>query len=199
MYPSDMSIVRLLILGVLKRRGSAHGYRIHRDLADWRVETWTVIRPGSIYHALMQMEKLGLASQVTASNQKLGPSKIEYTLTEIGEREFIALLITTLKDINLIELSVGIAFMEFLPRQETLKLLEKRMVAQRQVANSLQTLPTEDIPGTPAKHPELIRIWSDSYSDAAASTEKLIKAIQSGKYVFKNEEVENEKRNSDTP
>src|SRR5215216_4407529 len=105
-------IIRLLILGILKRRGSAHGYRIYRDLVEWRVETWTVIRPGSIYHALAQMEKQDFIAEASQrAGQKLGPSKTEYKLTANGEEEFIRLLETALKDINLIELSVGIAFM----------------------------------------------------------------------------------------
>lgn len=183
-----MSVVRLLILGILKRRGSAHGYRMYRDLVEWRVETWTVIRPGSIYHALTQMEKQELIKEVPGTNgQKLGPAKTEYALTPAGENEFVRLLEAALTNINLLEVSVGVAFMEFLPRQKVIELLQCRLETQRQVADFLPTLPTEDTPTTPAKHPELIRLWADAYRDAAVSTEKLINTIQCGKYVFKNE------------
>lgn len=182
-------IIRLLILGILKRRGSAHGYRMYRDLVEWRVETWTVIRPGSIYHALTQLEKQGFIVEVSkTTDKKLGPSKTEYKLTVQGGQEFTRLLELALKDINLIELSVGIAFMEYLPRQEVISHLRQRLEAQKQIPTFLHMLPTEESPTTPAKHPELIRIWADSYTDAAVSTEKLIQAIQSGSYVFKNEE-----------
>jgi DNA-binding PadR family transcriptional regulator len=182
-------IIRLLILGILKRRGSAHGYRMYRDLVEWRVETWTVIRPGSIYHALTQLEKQGFIAEVSqTADRKLGPSKTEYKLTVNGEEEFIRLLESALKDINLIELSVGVTFMEYLSRQEALSFLKQRQQAQEQIPPFLHSLPTEEIPTAPAKHPELIRIWADSYADAAASTEKLIQAIKSGKYIFKNEE-----------
>lgn len=188
MYYRNM-IIRLLILGMLKQRGSAHGYRMYRDLVEWRVETWTIIRPGSIYHALTQMEKQGFITEAPpTTSTKLGPSKTEYGLSADGEKEFIRLLEDALKDINLIELSVGIAFMEYLPRQVVIDLLKQRQEAQKQIPTFLNTLPTEDTPTTPTKHPELIRIWADSYTDAAASTEKLIHAIQSGKYIFKNEE-----------
>lgn len=181
-------IIRLLILGILKRRSSAHGYRMYRDLVEWRADTWTIIRPGSIYHALGQLEKQGfIASTSHISDEKLGPSKTEYTITAEGEKEFIRLLEDALKDINLVELSVGIAFMEYLPRQKAIALLEQREETQKQIPTFLHSLPTEEKPTTPAKHPQLIRIWADSYTDAAASTEKLIRAIQSGKYTFKNE------------
>lgn len=187
-YTESMQIVRLFILGILTRRGSAHGYRMYRDLVEWRVETWTIIRPGSIYHALTQMEKLGLIQQApNTSGDKLGPSKAEYQLTILGEQEFFTLLETALTDINLVEFSSGIAFMEYLPRQEVLTLLEQRVAAQQQVAGFLHTLPTQETPSTPAQHPELINVWANNYTDAAASTQKVINAIQSGKYVFKNE------------
>ena len=187
----NMSIVRLLVLGIVKRRHVVHGYRIYRDLKDWRIETWTVVRPGSIYHAISQLERQGfMTATQKSSRQKLGPSKIEYEITAKGEQEFINLLEEALRSINLIELSVGIAFMEYLPRQRVIELLHERARAQRKVTNFLRTLPTEEIPTTPSKHPELMRAWSDSYASAAVSTKRLIKAIQSGKYVFKNEEVQ---------
>jgi len=177
-----------MVLGAIKRRYSAHGYAIHRDFVKWRIETWTVIRPGSIYHALEQMEKQSLIVEVSDHGKKLGPSKTEYKLTVKGEHQFVALLELALKDINLIELSAGIAFMEYLPRQKVVELLRQRLIAQERISYFLKTLPVEGRPDTPSKHPELIRIWSDNYADAAASTEKLITAIKSGKYVFKDEE-----------
>jgi len=183
-----MSIVQLVILGVLKRRGAAHGYRIHRDLVEWRIETWTIIRPGSIYHALTRMEKQKLIkAQKSTNDEPLGPSKVEYAITEEGERTFFMLLERALTGIDIVELSVGIAFMEYLSRKKVVDLLKERVIAERQVTSFLKTLPTEEAPSTPAKHPELIRIWADAYADAAASTKKLIEAIESGKYVFKNE------------
>lgn len=189
MYYCRVSVVRLLVLGAIKRRRIAHGYRIYRDLIEWRVETWTIVRPGSIYHAIAQLEKQGLikASQ-NKSGEKLGPAKTEYELTTVGSQEFLNLLEEVLKDINLVELSAGIAFMEYLPRQRVIELLQERTKAQRQIADFLQTLTTEETPTLPSKHPELIRVWSDSYTYAALSTEKLIISIKSGKYIFKEKE-----------
>ncbi|HVI69408.1 MAG TPA: PadR family transcriptional regulator [Magnetospirillaceae bacterium] len=185
-----MSVIKVLVLGAFKRRGVAHGYRIYRDLVEWRVDTWTTVRPGSIYHAISQFETKGLIlASPTEPAQKLGPAKTEYELTSRGEQEFIHTLEAALKDINLIKLSAGIAFMEYLPRKRVIELLQQRLIAQQQIPAFLKTLPTEVNPSTPSKHPELIRIWADTYTDAAASTKKLIIAIQSGMYVFKNEEV----------
>jgi len=171
------------------RRDHAHGYRVYQDLKDWRVQTWTVVRPGSIYHAIAQMQKDGLlAANTNDDGQKLGPAKTEFSLTVEGRRLFFNLLEEALKSINLIELSVSIAFMEFLQRERVIELLQERTTAQRQVAGFIQSLPTEELPSTPAVHPELTRIWSDSYAQAAISTDKLIDAITSGKYLFNHKE-----------
>jgi DNA-binding PadR family transcriptional regulator len=191
-----MSIVRLLVLGVIKRRQVAHGYRIYRDITDWRVETWTAVRLGSIYHAISQLESRGLIKAAPNSkSQKLGPAKTEFELTPKGEQEFIDLLEAALKGIDLEQISAAIAFMEFLPRQRVVELLQERIQAQREVPKFLKTLPTETMPATPSKHPELIRIWSDYFANAAASTQGLLDSIQSGKYVFKNEKGANDESN----
>ena len=55
-----MNVVRLLVLGILKERRRAHGYAIRRELLSWRVETWTNVKPGSIYHAIRQLAKEGM-------------------------------------------------------------------------------------------------------------------------------------------
>ncbi len=36
-----MSVVRLLVLGIVRMHGRAHGYVVHRELLSWKVETWT--------------------------------------------------------------------------------------------------------------------------------------------------------------
>ncbi len=49
--------VRLLVLGVVRLLGEAHGYAVHRELMSWRVDTWTAVKPPSIYHAVKQLER----------------------------------------------------------------------------------------------------------------------------------------------
>ncbi|MFD2356099.1 PadR family transcriptional regulator [Nonomuraea ferruginea] len=55
-----MSVVRLLVLGAVRRRGSAHGYQVRSDLESWGAHEWAGLKPGSIYHALRQMAAEGL-------------------------------------------------------------------------------------------------------------------------------------------
>ncbi|PRC53075.1 PadR family transcriptional regulator, partial [Mycobacterium sp. ITM-2017-0098] len=51
--------VRLLVLGVVRRHGEANGYGVHRELMGWRVDTWTAVKPPSIYHAVKQLAREG--------------------------------------------------------------------------------------------------------------------------------------------
>ena len=182
-----MSSVKLLVLGAFARRNRAHGYRIYRDLLDWHVDTWTNVKPGSIYHAFSQLEKQRIIKSKKAVGAKLGPARAEYILTEKGYTEFISLLESALKSNDFIELSAGIAFMEMLSRERVLTLLKERLNAVRAIPPFLKTLPTESIPSEPSKHPELINVWIDYFDSAIITTEKLIKVIEAGKYIFKNE------------
>ncbi|KKO55215.1 PadR family transcriptional regulator [Paenibacillus sp. DMB20] len=105
-----MSTVRLLVLGSILRRGVSHGYGVYSDLTSWRAETWTNVKPGSIYHALEKLESQGMIRAVDSENQaKLGPSRTEYTITAQGSAEFESLLESTLKNNDIQLFAVGIA------------------------------------------------------------------------------------------
>lgn len=181
--------MRLLVLGAVVRRNIAHGYRIYQDLTSWKADTWTSIKPGSIYHALEKLEaqKLIKAVELKESDVKLGPSRTEFQLTTKGEAEFISLLESALKSNDFHLLAAGIAFMEFLPRKHVIELLEERLVSLKQVDSFLHTLPTEFIPSDPSKHPELIGVWIGYFEYAQTATQKLIQSIKAGKYVFRDE------------
>ena len=47
-----MSATRLLVLGVVRMFGRAHGYQVRRELLTWSADEWANVQPGSIYHAL---------------------------------------------------------------------------------------------------------------------------------------------------
>jgi DNA-binding PadR family transcriptional regulator len=186
-----MSAVRVLVLGALERHGVAHGYQILNDLKSWRVETWTSIKPGSIYHALSQLESQGMIKpSATITGAKLGPARTEYSLTTEGKKELTALIETALKSPDLEQQSAGIALMEMLPRDRVITLLEERLKTFEAVPTFLRTLPTEPIPSEPSKHPELIALWCRYFEAIADSTQKLIAAIKAGNYKFKDEETE---------
>lgn len=112
-----MSTVRLLVLGSMLRRGVSHGYGVYNDLTSWRAETWTNVKPGSIYHALEKLEVQGLTrAEASGNHVKLGPSRTEYSITKEGKAEFESLLRSALQSFEIQTFAVGIAFMDMLPR-----------------------------------------------------------------------------------
>ncbi|MDI4649166.1 PadR family transcriptional regulator [Cohnella hashimotonis] len=180
-----MSSIRLLVLGTIRRRGVTHGYGVHQDLTAWRAETWTNIKPGSIYHA---MDKLAAQGMIRAEDPgdsvKRGPARTEYTLTPDGEAEFKTLLELALKSNEFQQMAAGIAFMETLSRKQVIALLEERLAAQKASAAFLRTLPTESQPSDPSKHPELVGMWAGYMEHAVTATRQLLQSLHDGKYTF---------------
>lgn len=188
-----MSAVRLLVLGTIARRGITHGYGVHQDLTAWRADTWTNVKPGSIYHAMEKLESQGmLRAEQSGDSVKRGPARTEYALTPEGQAEFRSLLESALRNNDVQLLAAGIAFMEFLPRSRVLRLLEERLDSQTASVAFLKTLPIEARPADPSKHPELVGLWIGYMEYAATATQSLIRAIQSGKYTFANDKNETE-------
>lgn len=180
-----MSVVRLLVLGSVIRNQPAHGYRILSDLKKWRVETWTSVKSGSIYHAITQLEKQQfLVSVESRADKKLGPAKTEYRLTQAGRTEFFALLHDALLSLDIEDFSAGVVFMSFLTRDAALALLQERVTKLREVPTFLDTLPTNPQANDPSQHPELITTWSAHMNDMANATEAMIQRITSGAYTF---------------
>src|SRR5690606_27409964 len=58
-YDCGMSTTRLMILGLVKWMQPVHGYDVRRELESWRVDEWTNIAPGSIYHGLRRLAEEG--------------------------------------------------------------------------------------------------------------------------------------------
>jgi DNA-binding PadR family transcriptional regulator len=78
------------VLGVLADR-PMHGYELRKLAEESRLEAWSGILPGSIYHALKQLEKEGLVA--LAKTEQTGRRRREiYRITRAG-RAAIATLI----------------------------------------------------------------------------------------------------------
>jgi DNA-binding PadR family transcriptional regulator len=183
-----MSTVRLLVLGSIFRRGTSHGYAVYSDITSWHAETWTNVKPGSIYHALNKLESQGMTKKNNSDdNVKLGPSRTEYTITKKGESEFIALLESALTSADIQQFAVGIAFMDILSREKVTSLLKRRHNELEESANFLRNLPTDEFSRDPSKHPELVGTWVSYVENEAATAEKILKNIQAGMYIFKSE------------
>ncbi|MFD0711592.1 PadR family transcriptional regulator [Paenibacillus sp. GCM10027626] len=183
-----MSTVRLLVLGSILRKGISHGYGVYSDITSWRADTWTNVKPGSIYHALEKLEAQGMTQSVESEEAvKLGPSRTEYSVTAAGQAEFEALLESALKSSDIQHFAVGIAFMEMLPRSKAIAILQERIASLNDSAEFLQTLPTEEQPSDPSKHPELVGLWVSYVENQAAYTQTILQNLLAGKYNFKKE------------
>ncbi|MFC4077751.1 PadR family transcriptional regulator [Salinithrix halophila] len=182
------SAVRLLVLGAILRRGVSHGYGVYRDITAWRAETWTKVKPGSIYHAMTKLESQGLLKTEDSGDLiKRGPSRTEYTVTPQGCDEFESLLEDALTSFDVEWFSSGIAFMDRLPRNRVVILLEERLTRLEENDTFLKTLPTEAVPSDPSRHPELVGLWIGYIEFALIKTRHLIQSLQAGEYQFSDE------------
>src|ERR1700754_4752848 len=76
-----VSATRLLVLGVVRMHGRAHGYQVRRDLLTWSADKWANVAPGSIYHALKKMAREKLLEEVHEGGEARGPDRTAYQLT----------------------------------------------------------------------------------------------------------------------
>lgn len=191
-----MSTVRLLVLGSILKQGTSHGYAVYSEITSWHAETWTNVKPGSIYHALDRLRLQGLIKKVNSKDSvKLGPSRTEYEITRQGKNEFTKLLESALVSINIQHFAVGIAFMEMFSREKVIKLLEKRCIAFDSSVNFLESLSTDEFTQKPSMHPELVGIWISYVKNEVSSTKRILINLRAGKYAFKSKitkEHENE-------
>src|SRR5690606_27723982 len=99
-----MSTVRLLVLGVMRRQQPTHGYAVRQELLSWRADTWTNVKPGSIYHALKQLTQEGKLRALGTEGSSHGPGRTIFELTAAGEDEFRTLMDAALVSIDMEEL-----------------------------------------------------------------------------------------------
>lgn len=186
-----MSVIRLLVLGAVRRHGRAHGYQVRSDLEYWGAHEWSHAKPGSIYHALKQMAKQGLLTAYdSAPSAAGGPPRTVYRITEAGTAEYFALLrgALTAYDEKPDLLSAGIGFMVDLPRAEAVDLLGRRLAAIETWRGSVTEHYVPE--GGTAQYGhigEIMRYWLHSADADASWTRGLIDRIEAGEYVFAGE------------
>jgi DNA-binding PadR family transcriptional regulator len=76
--------VRLLVLGMLQQR-PMHGYELKRIAHESRIESWSGVLAGSIYHALKTLEREKLITTARAPKPTARP-RVVYTITPSGKR-----------------------------------------------------------------------------------------------------------------
>jgi DNA-binding PadR family transcriptional regulator len=77
--------VRLLVLGLLQQR-PMHGYELKRKAHESRIESWSGVLAGSIYHALKTLERQRLIAAAREPKPVTRP-RVVYSITASGRRE----------------------------------------------------------------------------------------------------------------
>lgn len=183
---------RLLVLGVVRIFGPAHGYLLLQELNSWKVDQWANVKPGSVYSSLHTLTKEGLV-EVSPQDGKDTASKAAYQITAAGLTEFDQLLQRAVLDVDLSTIATimaAISFLPFLPRSQAVHLLEER--AER-LAEKRKKLERER--SHLEQHPDLAPPHVAEHfhcgAEALASHERWVAAavqrIQDGAYSFAGE------------
>jgi len=96
-----MSTTRLFILGALARIGPMHGHQIRREAQLNRTETWSNVKPGSLYGALQRLEKEGAIEVVRTEQEGNRPERTVYAITDKGRTELVAIRDAIMRDSRL--------------------------------------------------------------------------------------------------
>ena len=189
-----MSATRLLVLGVVRMYGSAHGYQVRRELLTWSADKWANVAPGSIYHALKKMQTERLLEVASTDAPPAGPDRTAYRLTEDGETEFQLLLAKYLAESDdsaqgTYRLAAAVTFLPALPRAKALSLLRHRLTqldGQRASARDLLENGTDW--GQPEHVGELYRLWLASMDATDTWLRGLVARLESGGYVMADDD-----------
>lgn len=184
-----MSVVRLLVLGTLRMRGRAHGYAIHRELMEWKIETWTSVKPASIYHAVKQLAKEEKLRTVGTESSPEGPGRTIYEITPAGEKEFFIHLESALRSVDIEEFGAGFAFIQCLSRKRALELIREQLETTEEIRDSLKAMKA-DYPRRyePPHTQDLLLLWSNSFASNADWTRDLLERLERGEYMMADDD-----------
>jgi DNA-binding PadR family transcriptional regulator len=182
-----MSATRLLVLGVVRSYGQAHGYQVRRELLSWGAEYWANVAPGSIYHALKKLTKDRYLEEVGNEEGGAGPERLVYALTPDGETEFQQLLTKAVSATRSAseETFAWVTFITALTRAHAIGLLQYRLRAmESSLTSSNESLEHAGDMGKPAHVRELFRHWQYSADAEVRWTKQLIERLAAGEYVM---------------
>jgi DNA-binding PadR family transcriptional regulator len=177
-----VSATRLLVLGIVRGYGRAHGYRIGNDLLSWGADEWANVKWGSIYHALRALTDGGFLL-----DHNDVPTRTEYELTERGEHEFMRLLRDALRRPQARPdfLGAALALLPALPRAEAIALLRERLTAQ-EAARDKAAAQREALVDPPHVR-ELFGLWEQRAESEVAWARGVIERLEAGAYPMAGE------------
>jgi DNA-binding PadR family transcriptional regulator len=189
-----VSATRLLVLGVVRMHGSAHGYQVRRELLTWSADKWANVAPGSIYHALKKMETERLLEVASTDEHPGGPDRTAYKLTHDGETEFQLLLSKYLSESDdsaqgSYRLAAAVTFLPALPRARALSLLRHRLTQlMGQHASARNRLENTEDWGQPAHVFELYHLWLKSVEAQEEWLRELVVRLEKGTYTMADDD-----------
>jgi DNA-binding PadR family transcriptional regulator len=177
-----MSATRLLVLGIVRGYGRAHGYRIGNDLLSWGADEWANVKWGSIYHALHSLTEGGYLRDFNDM-----PGRTEYELTERGEAEYMKLLRDALRrpQPRPDALGAALAMLPSLSREEAIALLRERLAALETARDKARA--QVDALVDPPHVRELFGMWEHSAASSAEWTRGVIERLEGGAYPMAGE------------
>src|SRR5215469_10934251 len=138
--PLALAVLRLL------RERPMHPYEAHQLIRDRSIDYVIKVRPGSLYHAVERLHRLGLVAPVETGREGRRPERTVYAITEAGHDEYLA----NLRDLvrypqdEYPVVAAGLEMLRTLDRDEAVRLLEQRgttlevgLAAHEQVLASL--------------------------------------------------------------
>ncbi|MBA0125474.1 helix-turn-helix transcriptional regulator [Haloechinothrix sp. YIM 98757] len=185
-----MSATRLLVLGVVRMYGTAHGYQVRRELHTWSADRWANAQPGSIYHALKKMAAEGLLEPVESGPGKAGPERTTYRLTTDGQTDYQVLLARALTEVsndpqNAYAFCAALALLPTLPRERAVNLLSQRVNELRAArSNCALTMESAGNWGEPEHVAEMYRLWFTQLDATIGWATDLIDRLESGQYTM---------------
>ncbi|MEU3273592.1 PadR family transcriptional regulator [Saccharomonospora sp. NPDC006951] len=185
-----MSATRLLVLGVVRMHGTAHGYQVRRELLSWSADQWANVQPGSIYHALKKMASEGLLDRVEDTEQGSGPDRVAYRLSERGEAEFqhrLSLMLSNVKDDpnGSHEFLAAMVFLPVLERELAISLLNYRLTALGGSRANIEALiDSSGKWGQPEHVRSMYRLWKIQLDGVIEWLTGVIEQLDSGDFVM---------------
>jgi DNA-binding PadR family transcriptional regulator len=177
-----VSATRLLVLGIVRGYGRAHGYRVGHDLLAWGADQWANVKWGSIYHALRKLTADGLLL-----DHDDVPGRTDYELTDKGEAEYLRLLRDAVRrpqprpDF----LGAALAMLPSLPRAEAIVLLRERLAILEAERDKAQA--EMDGWADPPHVRELFGLWQETAAGGVEWTLGLIGRLEAGAYPMAGE------------
>lgn len=177
-----MSATRLLVLGIVRGYGRAHGYLVGNDLISWGADEWANVKWGSIYHALKALTNAGLLIDHNDI-----PTRTEYELTEAGEHEYMKLMRDAVRrpqprpDL----LAAALALLPALTREEAIRLLKERQTTLEQTREKAQA--QVDALVDPPHVRELFGLWEHNAAGGVEWTRGIIARLEAGAYPMAGE------------